>query len=414
MTDQTEIIKDIHDALMHLYDLPYLMSHRLVQAVVAPGHAESPGRILRRLLLDAIQEIKPPAESPHDSVAASRYEFLHLRYVQGKPIEEIARQLGLSERQLYRRQRDALEAMATILGRQLQLARLEADVAAAPGVVSASALVDQAALETDVDRIGLAHASQPVNLLQVLSGIEGTVIPLCESAGCRIEVRAPCTIPLVTVDRVALRQALLALLTFAIHAARAGNISIEVSTLDDRARISVTIPATSSGRSTWDEDSNLAVCRRLIELQGGRVHLENDRRLTVIIDLPAFQRRTVLVVDDNADSRHLFTRYLEARGYHVLTADSGEEALQVTLRERPDAIVLDVMLPSSDGYEVLQALASDSTTGRIPIVVCTVLKQRELALALGATEFLAKPVRQGELLDVLDRCWERLDSERRC
>ncbi|MGH2458984.1 MAG: response regulator, partial [Chloroflexota bacterium] len=123
--------------------------------------------------------------------------------------------------------------------------------------------------------------------------------------------------------------------------------------------------------------------------------------------------RSVLVVDDNADSQHLFTRYLEARGYHVLTAGNGEEALRITLHEHPDAILLDVMLPSSDGYEVLQALASEPSIGRVPIVVCTVLKQRDLALALGATEFLAKPVTQGELLGTLDRCLARSDSMRR-
>src|SRR5579885_1024719 len=121
MADQTQLIKDLHDALIHLYDLPYLLNNPLARASVDSGHAESSGRILRRLLLDAIQELKPPAQSPHESVAASRYEFLHLRYVQGQSIEEMARRFNLSERQLYRRQHEALEAVATILARHLPL-----------------------------------------------------------------------------------------------------------------------------------------------------------------------------------------------------------------------------------------------------------------------------------------------------
>jgi len=414
MTSQTQFIRDVHDALVHLYDLPYLSSHRLVEAVVVRRHAEAPGRALRRLLLDVIQDLKPPAESPHDSVAAARYQFLHLRYVQGKSIEEMAKQLNLSERQLYRRQRDALEAVATTLVRQLHLPSDNIGIAPGQFTPPRSDSSDGASLESDVDRIGMAHTSPPVNLLEVLAGIEGTIVPFCQTAGCEIRVQTEHAVLLVTVDRVALRQALLALLMFAIDTAHSGTILIDVGKVEDQARISVTMPTVTKGNLPSIDDSNLAVCRRLIDLQGGQVHLEHDNLLKAVIVLPSFQQRTVLVVDDNADSRHLFTRCLEARGYHVLTADSGEQALRVALCERPDAILLDVMLPSSDGYEVLQALASDSNFGWIPVIVCTVLKQRDLALALGATEFVAKPFTQGEILDALDRCWECLDSRRLC
>jgi len=65
------------------------------------------------------------------------------------------------------------------------------------------------------------------------------------------------------------------------------------------------------------------------------------------------------------------------------------------------------MLPSVDGYEALQSLRSDPVTANVPVIVCTVLQQRDLALSLGATEFLAKPVTQGDLLAALDRCWSR-------
>lgn len=407
---QQSLVKEIHDALAHLYDLPYLLSHPLVYAVVMSGRTESPGRALRRLLLDAIQELKPPAESPHDSVAVARYQFLHLRYVQGKSIEEIARQLNVSERQLYRRQHDALEAVTTLVARHFDPAELESQATPAQADAPALAAVDHASPTTEVDRIGAAHASPPLNLLEVLDGALGTIAPLCQSAGCEIQLKTDHAAILTAIDRVALRQALLALLTFAIDAAHRGKITVGVMKEMEQARISVTIPATVLDRLPSIDDSNLAVCRRLIELQGGWVQLDPGAPARCVISLPTARRRTVLVVDDNADSRRLFTRYLEGRGYYVSTAASGEEALQATLRERPDGILLDVMLPSSDGYEVLQALASDPSVGRVPIVVCTVLKQRDLALALGATEFLAKPVTQGELLGALDRCWARSDG----
>jgi CheY-like chemotaxis protein len=404
MIEPEQLLKYTHDVLTHLYDLPYLLQHPLAFSIATEGRTESPGRVLRRLLLDAIQELKPPAESPHDSVAAARYQFLYLRYLQGKPIDEMARLLGLSERQLYRRQRDALEAVAAILARELQLVR-----PSPPSGPDATAFSPAGTMspEAEVDRIGLAAASQPVDLQDVLAGIRQTLTPLCQSTGREIILPTAAGPVLVTVERVALRQALLALLLFAIETSRSSAIQITVEIAEGWARLAVAIP-TGGREPTLDEgNSNLTVCRRLVRLQGGELEVQRSPGPRIVITLPAFRRRSVLVVDDNSDARNLFSRYLDARGYRVVTAASGEQALEIARREHPDAIVLDVMLPSADGYEVLQTLASDPAVARTPIVVCTVLKQRELALALGATEFLAKPVSRGELLAALDRCWER-------
>lgn len=442
MIDRAQLVKFTHDALTHLYDLPYLLNHPLAGLIDARGRADSPGRLLRRLLLDAIQQLKPPAESPHDGVAATRYQFLYLRYVQGKSIEEIGRQFCVGERQLYRRQRDALDAVATILAQELQISHPSSSLSPNLATPARSAgsepnpdetLSDQEHVQTplrghtaigphsfggpatqrlspsvDIDRIGLTRALQPIDLPRVFDSVRITVAPLCESSGRSIQFQSELDIPPVAADRVALRQALLALLIFALENARDDPITIEIASGHGQVQVCTAIPSAEQRGSIAEIDSNLAVCRRLIELQGGQVRVSShDLALAIVLTLPAYQPRRVLIVDDNADTSVLFARYVEARGHRVLVARTGEEALQIAKQEQPDAIILDVMLPSSDGYETLQALRSDPAIAQVPVVVCTVLKQRDLALALGATDFLTKPVTQGDLLAALDRCWKQ-------
>ena len=109
----------------------------------------------------------------------------------------------------------------------------------------------------------------------------------------------------------------------------------------------------------------------------------------------------MLVVDDNDDVLELFRRYLVPHGYHVLTARSVPEALELAERIHPYAITVDLMLPGQDGWDLLQILLNRSDTRQIPIIVCSVLKQKELALSLGATAFLEKPVTEEMLLSSL-------------
>ena len=112
-------------------------------------------------------------------------------------------------------------------------------------------------------------------------------------------------------------------------------------------------------------------------------------------------QRAVLVVDDNEDVLELCRRYLAPHGYGVITATTAEEAIDLAAQLQPFAITLDLMLPGQDGWDALQALLNRPDTQRIPVIICSVLKQRELALSLGATAFLEKPVTEQGLLAAL-------------
>ena len=110
---------------------------------------------------------------------------------------------------------------------------------------------------------------------------------------------------------------------------------------------------------------------------------------------------SVLVVDDNEDVLELFRRYLQAHHYQIMPTQSSTEALQLALECHPYAVILDLMLPERDGWDVLQTLVNQPNTQHIPIVICTVLGAKSLAFALGATAFLEKPVTEHKLVETL-------------
>jgi len=119
---------------------------------------------------------------------------------------------------------------------------------------------------------------------------------------------------------------------------------------------------------------------------------------------------TVLVIDDDGDARDLLERSLTRDGYRVVTSSRGEGALELVRRIRPAVITLDVQMPDMDGWSVLSALKSDPSVADIPVVLVTILEDRNLGYALGATEYLTKPVDRARLLSVVERYAQRSAS----
>ena len=109
----------------------------------------------------------------------------------------------------------------------------------------------------------------------------------------------------------------------------------------------------------------------------------------------------VLVIDDDPDVRQLLHRHLAAEGFRVVTAAGGEEGLRLARQVRPRAITLDIMMPGMDGWSVLTELKKDPDLSHVPILLCTILDDRNLGFALGASEFLTKPVDRNQLVAML-------------
>jgi CheY-like chemotaxis protein len=111
----------------------------------------------------------------------------------------------------------------------------------------------------------------------------------------------------------------------------------------------------------------------------------------------------VLVVDDNVDLVHFYRRYAAGTRYHIVHLSQGTGVLEAVESVTPDIIVLDVMLPDVDGWDLLVQLHEHPATRPIPVVVCSVVREEELALSLGASVYLPKPVRRREFIGALDQ-----------
>jgi CheY-like chemotaxis protein len=110
----------------------------------------------------------------------------------------------------------------------------------------------------------------------------------------------------------------------------------------------------------------------------------------------------VLVVDDQLAARELLTSYLAAN-YRVVTADSGRDALIKAKQLRPQAVILDVLMGKENGFETLVALRKSPETANIPIIILSIVDQKQIGFALGATDYLVKPIPKQILLETLHR-----------
>jgi len=117
----------------------------------------------------------------------------------------------------------------------------------------------------------------------------------------------------------------------------------------------------------------------------------------------AARQGTVLVVEDDPSAVRLLRAYLEPEGYTVRVAADGEHGLEDARAEPPTAILLDVLLPGIDGWEVLRRLKADPVLRDIPVVIVTVVDEKDVGLALGAVDYIVKPIDRDALLASLDR-----------
>ena len=114
-------------------------------------------------------------------------------------------------------------------------------------------------------------------------------------------------------------------------------------------------------------------------------------------------QRTVLVVDDDEASRDLVARFIGQAGFRVIRASGGEEALRIAREQQPELITLDVIMPQMDGWSVLSELKSDPALSDIPVILITIADDQNLGFALGAVEYLTKPVDWSKLGGILER-----------
>ena len=279
----------------------------------------------------------------------------------------------------------------------------------------------------------------------LIRDIGAVIQPLAAKNANQLEVVCPATTGTMRADLTKVRQALFNLLSNACKFTDHGTVTLAVSREGGSHQDWLLFSVTDTGIGMTPEQLarlfeafsqadaattrkyggtglGLALSRRLCRMMGGDVTVESEpgRGSTFTIRLPAVVAEateqtpepvtavraaptvgTVLVIDDEAAIRDLMQRYLAKEGFRVVAAAGGEEGLRLARELRPDAITLDVMMPGLDGWAVLTALKADPSVADIPVIMLTIIDDKNLGYALGAADYLTKPIERDRLLAVV-------------
>jgi len=272
-----------------------------------------------------------------------------------------------------------------------------------------------------------------------------TIQPLLEKNSNKLEIVCPEDGGSMRADLTKVRQTLFNLFSNAAKFTEKGRITLTVARrhTESGERISFAVSDTGIGmteeqlsklfmaftqadasttRKYGGTGLGLVISRKFCQMMGGDISVSSvhGEGTTFTVDLPAevaeaaagaaaapstkpspAKMKLVLVIDDDQDSAEILQRNLSKSGYEVVVAHSGPAGIEIARKMKPAAITLDVMMPGMDGWSVLTALKSDPETSGIPVILVTMLQDRQLGFTLGAAEFLTKPVNQDKLRQVL-------------
>ena len=285
------------------------------------------------------------------------------------------------------------------------------------------------------------------DVAELVKGVEGTILPLVRNNANQIELSGLDDLGRMQSDVTKLRQMLFNLLSNACKFTQEGVVRLEAERTTEAGEDWFRFRMSDSGIGMDEEQLSrvfeefsqadasttklyggtglgLPITKKFCEMLGGSITATSEpgQGSTFEIRLPARApaeeeaapeagaglvdaapdgAATVLAIDDDAAARDLIARFLGGEGYRVLTATDGEEGLRLAREQRPDLITLDVMMPHVDGWSVLQQLKDDPELAAIPVILLTMTDERNLGFALGASEYLTKPIDRDQLAEVL-------------
>ena len=292
---------------------------------------------------------------------------------------------------------------------------------------------------------------------ELVGDVTQTVQPLVARNSNRLEVHCPPGIGTMHADMTRVRQILFNLLSNACKFTENGTISLVTEretrfgkdwitfrvrdtgigmTPDQTAKLFqafTQVSDTAASRKYGGTGLGLVICKRFSEMMGGNVTVASEygKGTTFSVDLPAYVQLAapappgslddtvrlpspptggpaadaplVLVIDDEPDARDLLQRMLTKEGFRVQTATTGEHGLALAKKLRPEAITLDVMMPGMDGWTTLARLKADRDLADIPVIMISISDRHEMGFALGAADFMTKPIDWDRLVTLLRR-----------
>jgi PAS domain S-box-containing protein len=294
----------------------------------------------------------------------------------------------------------------------------------------------------------------PVSLVALVRQVVETLQQEFVSRSLKLQLELPHDLPMVYGDPDRLVQILTNLMSNAYKYTPAGTVTIRAHRTGDTVQVDVRdtglgINPENQARlftrfyrvRTPETDSiagtglGLSIVKSLVELHGGKIWLDSQmgKGSTFSFTVPcvpeglleaaqaemgkpararALPPPLVMVVDDDINAARLARHYLEEAGYAVTLVTRVEEVVDAASRKQPALILLDEFLPGKDGFLVLQSLKAEETTHDIPVVIASVLNQAADGLALGAAEYLNKPLDEHDLISVVNQLLGRGDTAR--
>jgi signal transduction histidine kinase/CheY-like chemotaxis protein len=291
----------------------------------------------------------------------------------------------------------------------------------------------------------------PVVIPDIIDHATSATASLFEAKGLALVKDVPLDLPVVTGDRDRLIQVVINLISNAVKFTDSGSVTCRAAR--QGGEIVVSVVDTGVGISAADQPKvfekfkqvgdtltdkpkgtglGLPICREIVEHHGGRVWVESapgagstfsfsvpvvpggavsnrpleleslvrQLRQQVVVSAPptAERQASILVVDDDPHIRELLNQEFTEAGYRLRMATNGREALAEVRRERPDLVVLDVMMPEINGFDVAAVLRNDPLTLDIPIIILSIVQDRERGFRLGVDRYLTKPIDTTTLL----------------
>lgn len=379
----------IKDGLVNLFDFTVLETHSLSSIIKIPsaGFSGSQGEFLRKSLLETIESLKP-SEKTYDvySTEWRIYIVLLKRFVEGLSSQEVASLLSMSERQYRRYLKKGVQSVALILWDHF--------------IQKKDSSNHESFTESSTNNFNVMR--EEIKLGDIVDGVTSLLANRFLEENVQIEVTRDQPDTLIESDRIILRQILIEmvnrllisdirLIQFVISSAD-GFISLGILANDWLSTKNPIEPFEDSQENNiwfWSDKLGLKI----------KQEVNPSKKETAIwIHFIQSEQKKIMIIDDQEPAIRLFTRYLSRSNVKIFALSKPGKVLAKVKELQPELILLDIMMPKMDGWEVLQSLKLDQETKQIPVIVCSAWGEPELAKSLGAVEFLRKPVTQRDLL----------------
>lgn len=425
--DET-FVRNVHRALRHMYEPVELRLSPLVMLLRLDKQADV-SSALRKNLLDAIHALEPGPKVPAESSTRRIYQVLCYRFEEQFSQEEVASQMAVSSRQVRRLEFVAIRALADYLSQQYGLLSVEtpAEQAVDPSDLPVSSQVDvleeqpgQAegtGQESEFDWLKKSYQREVTDIHRLVETALKTGEAMLRNVQVEVVTELPLDLPPVVGQMTTLRQALLNFLIAGLRSCPRGTVHVRASHAAEQVCLDIWAEWNSEGSQPENDVTEfLEMGRRLAELSRGKLAVQpasSHRPFAVRLWLQVAERYSVLFIDDNDDSLRLMQRYLTGTQFAFYGVRDTERVMGLAEECAPRVILLDIMLPEIDGWELLGRLRAHPTLGGVPVIISTILPHQQLAASLGAAGFLRKPVSREALLQALDQQIVRSGPESR-